>query len=63
MKEKEEEDKKQKELMNKMDRTIGILRSHLDEKADLIKKLEEKVTKLEKSSSKMYVVDSDEEDD
>ena len=59
MKEKEDEDKKQKDLMNKMDKTISILRSHLEEKADMIKKLEEKVTKLEKSSSKKYVVDSD----
>jgi hypothetical protein len=63
VREKDDEDKKQKELMNRMDKTINILRSHLEEKGEMIKKLEEKVTKLEKTSTKKYVVDSDEEED
>lgn len=32
--------------MNKMEKTILILKSHLDEKGEMIKKLEDKVTKL-----------------
>ena len=50
VREKEDENKKQKD--NRMDKTINILRSHFKEKAEMIKKFEEKVTKLEKTSTK-----------